>query len=61
VLYATTETQDFYVVIFSPLPSLALKFTMPDFHVYCVNLQKSGRAQLGDGQQGERPPECKQQ
>ncbi|KAE9601607.1 putative nucleosome assembly protein (NAP) [Lupinus albus] len=23
--------------------------------------KKSGRAQLGDGQQGERPPECKQQ
>ncbi|XP_027333923.1 nucleosome assembly protein 1;3-like isoform X4 [Abrus precatorius] len=26
-----------------------------------VNLQKGGKPQLGDGQQGERPPECKQQ
>lgn len=26
-----------------------------------VNLQKSGRAQAGEGQPGERPPECKQQ
>jgi len=23
--------------------------------------QKSGKGQAGDGQQGERPPECKQQ
>ena len=23
--------------------------------------QKSGKGQVGDGQQGERPPECKQQ
>lgn len=26
-----------------------------------ILMQKSGRPQLGDGQQGERPPECKQQ
>jgi len=31
-------------------------------HRICISdFQKSGRAQIGDGQQGERPPECKQQ
>ncbi|KAL9314660.1 hypothetical protein ACSQ67_020112 [Phaseolus vulgaris] len=31
-------------------------------HCICISdFQKSGRAQIGDGQQGERPPECKQQ
>ena len=29
--------------------------------VWFCELQKSGRAQVGDGQQGERLPECKQQ
>lgn len=27
----------------------------------CCDMQKSGRAPAADGQQGERPPECKQQ